>query len=76
MNKVYTEMTDEELIALRKAINETLAERKETKVNEAIENFRKAFEELKEVVYEISVGDEWADDCYCIEDFKQFNFEY
>ena len=76
MPMVTRDMTDEELIALRKVINETLTDRKETKVKEAIENFRKAFEELKEIVYEISVGDEWRDDCRCIENFDDFNFEY
>ena len=72
---ITKEMTNEELIALRKLINETLAEREKAKANEAIENFRKAFEEVKKVVYEIRVGEEWEDNCYYIEDFKQFHFD-
>lgn len=75
MNKVYTEMTNEELIALRTEINEILSNREKEKVDKAIENFRKAFEELTKVVYTISVGEEWEDDCYYIEDFKQFHFD-
>lgn len=70
------EMTDEELITLRKTINETLTKRNEAKVKEAIENFRKAFEEVKEVVDDIAVGDEWAEDYYSIEDFDAFHFDY
>lgn len=72
---VTREMTNEELIALRKVINETLAEREKAKANEAIENFRKAFEEVKKVVYQIRVGEEWADNCHYIEDFNQFYFD-
>lgn len=75
MPMVTKEMTNEELIALRKMINETLAEREKAKANEAIENFRKAFEEVKKVVYEIRVGEEWADNCHYIEDFEQFHFD-
>ncbi len=75
MDKVYTEMTNEELIALRKEINEILSSREKEKAYKAIENFRKAFEELTKVVYTISVGEEWEDDCYYIEDFKQFHFD-
>lgn len=75
MPKITKEMTNEELIALRKEINEILGKREEAKANEAIENFRKAFEELKEVVYEIRVGEEWRDNCCYIEDFEQFYFD-
>ena len=75
MPMITKEMTNEELIALRKAINETLAKREEEETKEVIENFRKAFEEVKKVVYEIRVGEEWADNCYYIEDFKQFHFD-
>ena len=75
MNKVYTEMTNEELIALRKEINKILSDREKAKANEAIENFRKAFEEVKKVVYEIRVGEEWEDNYHYIEDFKQFHFD-
>ena len=75
MPMVTKEMTNEELIALRKVINEILAEREKEKANKAIENFRKAFEEVKKVVYEIRVGEEWADNCHYIEDFEQFHFD-
>lgn len=75
MPMITRDMTDEELIALRKVINETLADRKETKVNEAIENFHKAFEKLKEVVFEIRVGKEW-ENCLVVDDFEDFDFEY
>jgi len=75
MPMVTKEMTNEELIAVRKAINEILAEREEEKVNKAIENFRKAFEEVKKVVCEIRVGEEWADNCHYIEEFEQFHFD-
>lgn len=75
MPMITKEMTNEELIALRKAINETLAEREKAKANEAIENFRKAFEEVKKVVYQIRVGEEWADNCHYIEEFEQFHFD-
>ena len=75
MPMVTREMTNEELIALRKVINEILAEREKEKVDKAIENFRKAFEEVKKVVYEIRVGEEWADNCHYIEDFEQFHFD-
>lgn len=75
MPMVTREMTNEELIALRKEINEILSDREREKVDKAIENFRKAFEEVKKVVYEIRVGEEWEDDCYYIENFKQFHFD-
>lgn len=73
---ITTEMTNEELIALRKEVNKILADREKEKADEAIENFRKAFEELKKVVYEIRVGEEWQDNCYYIERFSEFHFEY
>ena len=69
------ELTNEELIALRNEVDKILVERKEAKTNEAIENFRKAFEEVQKVVYEIRVGEEWADNCHYIEDFEQFHFD-
>ena len=75
MPMITKEMTNEELVALRKAINETLAEREKEKANKAIENFRKAFEEVKKVVYEIRVGEEWEDNCHYIEEFEQFHFD-
>jgi hypothetical protein len=73
---VTKEMTNEELIALRKEVNKILADREKEKVDKAIENFRKAFEEVKEVTYEIRVGEEWRDNCYYIEHFDEFHFEY
>lgn len=73
---VTKEMTNEELIALRKEVNKILADREKEKVDEAIENFRKAFEEVKKVTYEIRVGEEWQDSCYYIEHFDEFHFEY
>lgn len=75
MNKVYAEMTNEELLALREEVNKILADREKEKVDKAIENFRKAFEEVKKVVYEISVGKEWEDNFCYIESFDQFNFD-
>ena len=72
---ITKEMTNEELIALRKEVNKILADREEEKVNKAIENFRKAFEEVTKVVYQIRVGEEWADNCHYIEDFEQFHFD-
>ena len=76
MPMITREMSNEELIALRKEINKILGDREKEKAKEAIENFRKAFEEVKKVVYEISVGGEWEDKYYCIENFDDFNFEY
>lgn len=76
MPMVTKEMTNEELIALRKEVNKILADREKEKVDEAIENFRKAFEEVKKVTYEIRVGEEWQDSCYYIEHFDEFHFEY
>lgn len=75
MPMVTKDMTDEELIALRKLINETLAERDKAKLNKAIENFRKAFEEVKEMVDYVRVGDEMDDNCHYIEEFEQFHFD-
>ena len=76
MPMITKEMTNEELIALRKEVNKILADREKEKVDEAIENFRKAFEEVKKVTYEIRVGEEWQDSCYYIEHFDEFHFEY
>ena len=75
MPMVTKEMTNEELIALRNEVDKLLEERKEAKTNEAIENFRKAFEEVKKVVYQIRVGDEWEDNCHYIDSFEQFYFD-
>jgi len=72
---VTREMTNEELIAVRNEIDKILVDRKEAKAKEAIDNFRVAFEEVKKVVYEIRVGEEWADNCHYIEDFEQFHFD-
>ena len=55
MTMVTKEMTNEELIALRNEVNEILAEREKERTNEAIENFHKAFEELKKVIYEMRI---------------------
>ena len=76
MPMITKEMTNEELIAIRKEVNKILADREKEKVDEAIENFRKAFEEVKKVTYEIRVGEEWQDSCYYISDFDDFHFEY
>ena len=76
MPMITKEMTNEELIALRKEVNKILADREKEKVDEAIENFRKAFEEVRKVTYEIRVGEEWQDSCYYIEHFDEFHFEY
>lgn len=75
MPMIIKEMTNEELLALRKEIHETLAEREEEKTKKAIENFRKAFEEVKKVVYEIRVGEDWDINCHYIENFNQFHFD-
>lgn len=75
MPMVTKEMTNEELIALRNEVDKLLEERKEAKTNEAIENFRKAFEEVKKVVYQIRVGEEWEDNCHYIDSFEQFYFD-
>lgn len=75
MPMITKEMTNEELIALRKEVNKILADREEEKTNKAIENFRKAFEEVRKVVYEIRVGEEWEDNCYYIDNFNQFHFD-
>ena len=75
MPMVTKEMTTEELIALRNEVNKILVDREEEKANKAIENFRKAFEEVRKVVYEIRVGEEWADNCYYIDNFNQFHFD-
>ena len=75
MPMVTREMTNEELIALRKEINEILSDREKEKAKEAIENFRKAFEEVQKVVYEITAEGNWEDDGIIIENFKQFHFD-
>lgn len=75
MPMITKEMTNEELIALRKEINKILVDREEEKANKAIENFRKAFEEVKKVTYEIRVGEEWEENCYYIDNFNQFHFD-
>lgn len=71
----FKSMTNDELITLQNTIRTELKKREEEKAHEAIENFRKAFEEVKKVVYEIRVEEGWNDDYYCIEDFEQFHFE-
>lgn len=57
MPMITTEMTNEELIALRKEVNKILADREKERRIEAIEKFRKAFEEVKEFVDDIYVED-------------------
>jgi len=71
----FKNMTNDELITIQNTVRMELKRREEIKANEAIENFRKAFEELKKVVYEIRVEEGYSDDCYYIEDFEQFHFE-
>ncbi len=75
MPMITKEMTNEELLAIRKAIHEILTEREEEKTKKAIENFRKAFEEVMEVVSEIRVGEDWDINCHYIDNFNQFHFD-
>ena len=74
MPMVTRDMTDEELIALREIINETLTERKKEKDDEAIENFRKAFEEVQKRFGEIGATDEKGNKILYLNEFKQFFF--
>lgn len=72
MPMVTREMTDEELIALRKEVDKILADRRKERRIEAIEKFRKAFEEVKEFVDDIYVED--YEHAISINSFDDFNF--
>lgn len=68
-----TKMTDEELDAIRKEVNKILNDRREERRNEAIDNFRKAFEEVKKFVNDIYVED--YESAISISYFDDFNFD-
>lgn len=72
MPMITKEMTDEELRALRKEINKILTDREKERRTEAIEKFRKAFEEVKEFVDDIYVED--YEHAISIDSFDNFNF--
>lgn len=75
MPMITKEMTNEELIALRNEINKALIARVNERRDNAMDNFRKAFEEIRELCVEIYVSDY---DGYeiSIEKFDDFHFDY
>lgn len=74
--KDYNEMTNEELIEIKNNINAVLEQREDKKKEEAIEKFRIAFEEVKELFYEIYVGNLYAmEPCHYIQSFDEFHFK-
>lgn len=72
---VTKEMTNEELIALRKEVNKILADRAEERRANAMDNFRKAFLEIRELCVEIYVSNYNGDEI-SIEEFGDFHFDY
>ena len=75
MPMVTKEMTNEELITLRKEINKILADRVEERRANAMDNFRKAFLEIRELCVEIYVSNYNGDEI-SIEEFGDFHFDY
>jgi hypothetical protein len=75
MPMVTKEMTNEELIALRNEVNKMLEERKEERRANAIDNFHKAFKEIRELCTYISVSNYDGEEIG-IEEFNDFHFEY
>lgn len=74
--KDYNEMTNEELYEIRNNINTILGKREDKKKEEAIEKFRVAFNEVRELFLEIYVGDPYGiGESYYIEEFAEFHFE-
>ena len=73
MDMDFITMTDDELIELRQEIDSILANRREAEKKRAIENFEKAFKELKKYVWEVHAEDNEYE--IIIDDFKQFYFE-
>lgn len=71
---ILKEMTNEELIAFHNEINKILKERQDELRANAIDNFRKAFEEISAVCKEIYVLG--YDDDVTIETFEDFHFVY
>lgn len=69
------ELTNEELIALRKEVNKILEERRNERIADVMDNFRKAFYELKELCMDIYVLDCIGNEV-SIEEFGNFHFEY
>ena len=75
MPMVTKEMTNVELIALRNEIDKILEERRNEKRDEAIDNFHKAFKEIRELCIGVSVSD-YNNEEVSIENFDDFYFEY
>ena len=74
--KNYNEMTNEELFEIRNNINMILEKREDKMKEEAIEKFRIAFNEVKQLFYEIYVGDPCGvGEIYYIDEFAEFHFE-
>ena len=74
--KDYNEMTNEELIEIKNNINTILEQREDKKKEEVIEKFRVAFNEVKQLFYEIYVGDPCGvGESYYIDEFADFHFE-
>ena len=71
--KNLKKMTNEELRELNEYISEILEERRSKEKEKAIENFRKAFEELQKYMWSIEVEDSEYE--IRISDFNQFIFE-
>lgn len=75
MPMVTKEMTNEELIALRNEVNKILADRRDERRTNAMNNFRKAFEEIRELCADIYVSNYDGDEI-SIDEFGDFHFEY
>lgn len=74
--KNYNEMTNKELIEIKNNIDTILEQRENKKKEEAIEKFRVAFNEVKQLFYEIYVGDPCGGSGnYYIDEFADFHFE-
>lgn len=75
-SKILKDLTDEELMAFGDSIFNEKRDRSERKRVRLIENFRKAYFEIKDAGIEISVDDNCYhdDDGYWVETFDNFNF--
>lgn len=67
------EINIEDLRQIKKDIINEMQRREDLKKKTAIENFRKAFEEVQKCIYEISVED--YEHKIIINNFSQFHFE-
>ena len=72
---ITKEMTNEELIALRNEVDKILKDRRNERVANAMDNFRKAFKEMRELCMAIYVIDYNGNEI-SIETFGDFHFDY